>query len=71
MPLVNIELIRNVFTPEQKRQLIERVTDAMISVQGEKLRGVTWVRIKELDEGAWAIGGQPLTAADVLAMASG
>jgi len=70
MPMVNIELIKDVFTPEQKRALIERVTDAMISVEGEKLRGVTWVRIQEYEQGNWAIGGTPLTASDVRAMAA-
>lgn len=70
MPLVNIDVIKNVFTPEQKRQLIDRVTEAMISVEGEALRGVTWVRIQEFEQGDWAIGGQPLTAADVHALAA-
>jgi 4-oxalocrotonate tautomerase len=70
MPLVNIELIKDVFTPRQKRELIEKVTEAMVSVEGEKLRGVTWVRIQEFEQGDWAIGGNPLTAADVHALAA-
>jgi 4-oxalocrotonate tautomerase len=32
---------------------------------------VTWVRIQEVESGQWAIGGNPLTAADVKAMAAG
>ena len=70
MPLVNIELIKDVFTPSQKRELIDKVTEAMVSVEGEKLRGVTWVRIQEFEQGHWAIGGNPLTAADVRALAA-
>ena len=70
MPLVTIDLIKNVFSPTQKQQLIERVTDAMISVEGEAMRPVTWVRINEISEGDWAIGGQSLTASAVHAMAS-
>jgi 4-oxalocrotonate tautomerase len=70
MPLVNIELIKDVFTPSQKRELIEKVTEAMVSVEGEKMRGVTWVRIQEYEQGHWAIGGNPLTAADVHALAA-
>ena len=69
MPLVTIDVIKNVFTPGQKKDLVKRVTDAMISVEGETMRGVTWVRINEVEEGDWAIGGKPLTAADVHAMA--
>lgn len=68
MPLVNIQLIENVFTPEQKKEMIRKVTDTMVSIEGEALRGVTWVRIEEYKEGHWAIGGQPLTAQDVLGL---
>jgi 4-oxalocrotonate tautomerase len=71
MPLVDIQVIKNVFTPAQKGELIERVTDAMISVEGEAMRGVTWVRINEIDEGNWAIGGTRLSAADVHRMTAG
>ena len=38
MPLVNIEVIENVFTPAQKKEMIEKVTDVMISIEGEALR---------------------------------
>lgn len=69
MPLVTIDVIKDVFTPSQKRDLIEKVTDAMVSVEGEALRGVTWVRIQEIQQGDWGIGGALLTAADVHALA--
>ena len=70
MPLVTIDVIKDVFTPAQKKALIERVTDAMVSVEGEALRGVTWVKVNEIQQGDWAIGGQLLTAGDVHALAS-
>ncbi len=65
MPLVTIDVIKDVFTPGQKRDLIEKVTDAMVAVEGEALRGVTWVRVQEIQQGDWGIGGKTLTAADV------
>ncbi len=68
MPLVDVQIIKGVFDAEQKAEIIQRVTEAMVSVEGEAMRGVTWVRIQEINEGEWAIGGQPLTAADVHAM---
>jgi 4-oxalocrotonate tautomerase len=71
MPLVTIDVIKNVFTPTQKEELIEKVTEAMIEVEGEAMRPVTWVRINEFEGGDWAIGGKQLTAADVHAMAKG
>ncbi len=71
MPLVEIHVIKGVFTPEQKHAMITKVTDAMVTVEGENLRGVTWVKINEVESGDWAIGGQPLQAADVQKIASG
>ncbi len=67
MPLITVKLIENVFSPEQKKQIITKLTDAMVSSRGarEPLRQVTWVVIEETKEGNWAIGGQPLHARDV------
>ncbi|MEZ5708034.1 MAG: tautomerase family protein [Blastomonas sp.] len=69
MPLVTIDVIKDVFTPEQKQDIIRKVTDTMVGIEGEALRAVTWVRIVEVEQGDWGIGGQTLTAADVQAMA--
>ena len=69
MPLVDIQVIKGVFTADQKKAMIGKVTDAMVSVEGEKMRGVTWVRVQEVESGQWAIGGNPLTAEAVREMA--
>lgn len=71
MPLVDIQLIEGVFTPTQKQQMIEKITDAMIAIEGENMRGVTWVRVQELKSGEWGIGGKPLTTEAVKALAAG
>lgn len=68
MPLVDIQLIKGVFDDNQKRSMIERVTDAMVSVEGEVMRGVTWVRVQEIASGEWAIGGKALSTGDIKAM---
>jgi len=70
MPLVTIDVIKDVFTPQQKQELIARVTEAMIQVEGENMRPVTWVRINEFAGGDWAIGGKALRATDVHALAA-
>lgn len=70
MPLVDIELIEGVFDAEQKKRMIRDVTEAMVGVEGEALRGVTWVRVQEVASGEWAIGGKPMTTADVKAAQS-
>ena len=72
MPLVTIDVIKNVFTPTQKKDdLISKVTEAVIDVEGESMRPVTWVRINEFEGGDWAIGGKALQASDVHALAAG
>ena len=70
MPLVDIHVIEGVFTPQQKQDMIEKVTDTMVSVEGEAMRQVTWVRIHDVASGQWAIGGKALTTADVHALAA-
>ncbi len=71
MPLVTIDVIKGAFTPLQKKELIAKVTEAMIHVEGENMRPVTWVRINEFEGGDWALGGKALHAADVHALAAG
>ena len=71
MPLIEVKLIENVFTPAQKKELITKLTDAMVSIEGENMRGVTWVKISEVASGEWGIGGQPLTTEAVKALAAG
>lgn len=71
MPLIEVKLIENVFTKEQKHQMIERLTDAMVEIEGENMRPVTWVVIEEVKSGDWGIAGNPLATADVKALAAG
>ena len=68
MPFVNVRLIEGVFTPEQKREMIRRLTETMVELEGENLRPVTWVVIDEVKSGDWGIGGNGLTTADVHAL---
>lgn len=70
MPLVDIEVIEGVFDTAQKAQMIEKVTNAMVEVEGEAMRGVTWVRVKEVRSGQWGIGGNTPSADDIKAMAA-
>ena len=71
MPLVQISLIKGVFTPAQKQEMIQKVTSAMVSVEGESMRGVTWVKVDEIESGDWGIGGQCLTTRAVKDLQAG
>jgi 4-oxalocrotonate tautomerase len=65
MPLAMIKVIEGVFSSEEKQQMIEKVTEAMVSVEGENLREKTVVILEEVRSGDWGIGGKRLTTADV------
>ena len=69
MPFVNVKVIEGVFTPQQKRDIVARLTDTMVAIEGEALRSVTWVVVEEVASGDWGIGGKALTTADVKALA--
>ena len=65
MPLVSL------FSAAQWREIVEKLTDTMVAIEGENLRQVTWVVVEDVQSGDWGIGGQPLTTADVKALATG
>ncbi len=69
MPLVQIKGVSGFLNIEQKQELIKRVTDAVVSVEGEGLRGVTWVLIEDVPSGTWGVGGTPVTTDALKAMA--
>jgi 4-oxalocrotonate tautomerase len=71
MPLVNVKIIEGVFDDSQKRDMIEKLTETMVEIEGENMRGVTWVVVEEVKSGDWGIGGQALTTGDVHALAAG
>jgi 4-oxalocrotonate tautomerase len=71
MPLIQVKLIEKVLSPAQKAELITKLTDVMVSVEGENFRPVTWVTIEEVHSGEWGIGGQPMTTEAVRAILDG
>jgi 4-oxalocrotonate tautomerase len=71
MPFVNVKVIEGVFSPTQKQDMVRRLTDTMVEIEGENMRPVTWVVVEEVNSGDWGIGGNPLTTADVKALAAG
>ena len=71
MPLVNVKLIEGVFTPMQKQEMVRKLTDAMVAIEGENMRQVTWVVVEEVKSGDWGVGGKTLSTNDVKALAAG
>ena len=69
MFLIQVKLIDGVFTGPQKRELIERLTNAVVASAGESMRRETWCLIEEIPEDDWGIGGQTVALDDVRALA--
>ena len=70
MPLFNIKGIGGHLTSDQKKELISKVTEAVLAVEGEGLRDMTWVIVEDVAPGAWGVGGQPVTDADLRRLAN-
>jgi 4-oxalocrotonate tautomerase len=71
MPFVNVKLVEGVFDADQKREIVERLTETMVGIEGENMREVTWVVIEEVRSGDWGIGGKALSTEDLKALAAG
>jgi 4-oxalocrotonate tautomerase len=65
MPFVNVKVIKGVFDDSQKQEMLTRLTETMVDIEGEALRPVTWVLVEELSSGDWGVGGKGLTTQDV------
>lgn len=65
MPLVEVNVFEDELTVGQTKELIQKITDAVTTVTGEKLRDVTWVIVNEVKSGNWGVGGKALGLQDV------
>jgi 4-oxalocrotonate tautomerase len=70
MPLLNVKMIEGVFTPTQKQEMIRKLTDTMVSIEGENLRPYTLVVLEEVKSGDWGVAGNSLTNADAKALSA-
>ena len=71
MPYVAVKLIEGVFDDNQKQEIMTRLTETMVDIEGEALRPVTWVTIEEVASGEWSIGGKALTTQDIKDLQAG
>jgi len=71
MPIIQVKLIEGVFSEAQKKEMIKKITDTMVSIEGENLRQVTLVIVEEVKSGDWGIGGKAMTTTDVKALQAG
>ena len=61
MPIINIKFIEGVVaTPEQKLELVRKMTDTFVEVLGDVVRPFTYCIIDETPPMQWGIGGVPM-----------
>jgi len=70
MPLAQIKGISGFLSLEKKQEMIRKITDAIVSVEGEGIRPVTWVIIEDVKSGEWGVGGEAITTEALKKMAS-
>ncbi len=71
MPLIQVKVIEGVFSEDQKKEMIKKITDTMVSIEGENMRQVTFCIVEEVKSGDWGIGGKAMTTTDVKAIQAG
>jgi 4-oxalocrotonate tautomerase len=59
MPFVNVKVVKGQVSSEQKKRLIEGLTDLIVEIMGRERR-LTVIAMDELDPSNWAIGGKTL-----------
>jgi len=65
MPLINVKVMENVLTSDQKQELATRFTDDFADVVGEPTRPLIWVIIDDMRSGQLVVGGDPITTETV------
>jgi 4-oxalocrotonate tautomerase len=62
MPLVQISVPEGALTAKQKQQLVSRITDVVVEVEGiPQLRPNVHVLVTEVADGGWGTGGKVWT----------
>ena len=61
MPLINVKVMENVLSADQKQEIASQFTDVFAAVVGEPARPLTWVIIEDVRSGQLVIGGDSIT----------
>ena len=66
MPLIDIQVMAGVFSPEEKAEMIREITAAFGRVAGQSMADATSMRIHEVQSGSWGYAGKPFYLNDAL-----
>ncbi|AIA49571.1 tautomerase family protein [Serratia marcescens] len=70
MPFVNVQTVKGMLDERQKSELLSRITDLLVEIEGRgdpAFRQSVWVRIDEHAPEQWSLGGVQPTAAMIAA----
>ena len=65
MPFIEVKIIKDVLSTEEKSQVIEEITSVLARMKGDEFAAGTWVVVNELDDGNWGEGGSVVRAEHV------
>lgn len=61
MPIISVNLLAGVASPQQKTELLQKITTAVVSTFGEAIKPLTIVQLHESPNGEIFFGGNQLT----------
>jgi 4-oxalocrotonate tautomerase len=62
MPVITVQVPEGSYTPQMKRDLVARFTDAIVEIEGiPALKPAVTVLITEVADGGWGAGGRAIT----------
>ncbi|HAT4985950.1 TPA: 4-oxalocrotonate tautomerase [Serratia marcescens] len=70
MPFVNVQTVKGMLDEGQKSELLARITDLLVEIEGRgdpAFRQSVWVRIDEHAPEQWSLGGLQSTVAMIAA----
>jgi 4-oxalocrotonate tautomerase len=53
--LIAVKVIEGLFTAPERREIVDRLTDAMVAIEGESMRHLTWCMVEEVAHTDWDI----------------
>jgi phenylpyruvate tautomerase PptA (4-oxalocrotonate tautomerase family) len=56
MAPIQIELMEEIFTAIQKKELVDKLANAFVVINGKKMRSAAWMSMEEICNGEWRIG---------------
>jgi 4-oxalocrotonate tautomerase len=68
MPFIEVKVFEGELSELQTQEVIQMITDVMVSFSGESLRRYTWVVVQEVKSGNWGVGGKAYGLADIRAI---